>query len=77
MPKSKLWAFDAKTFKSVEENNAVVTIPLVVQPIRIPVELLVVPVESRSFGVAVLIAKSGTKSHLCHHLQEISNQSQG
>ena len=47
------------TKSRVEENNAVVGVPLVVQPIAVPLETRTIPVHNWHIPVAVRVAEDG------------------
>lgn len=48
---------------SIEEHSTLVRVPVVVQPIRIPVELRAIPVRARHIPVAVLVTQHRGKYH--------------
>lgn len=55
-----------------EKDDTIVRVPVVVEPIRVPIELTVVPVRTRHIRVAVLIAKHDVKNLPCHYPQKSS-----
>lgn len=43
--------------ETVEENGALIRVPLVLEPVAVPVPLRAIPVDARHVDVAVLVAE--------------------
>lgn len=54
--------------ESCENSRGVVDVPIVVEPVVVPVPLAVIEVEVQNVAVAVRTAKDCMRRRLCHHL---------
>lgn len=66
--------------ESCENGRRVVGVPIVVEPVHVPVPLAVIPVEVQRIAVAVRVPEDCVRRHLYHcsskrhpHLQAVSN----
>ena len=58
--------------KRLAGNEAVVVVPVVVEPVEVQVPLVTVPVEVRDVQVAVRVPQKYATHHLCHHPLNLS-----